>query len=64
MNMNREIELSVKGDLFLYELVDPKDETRDGEVRSFRDETQESADLRARALARRERCGIRRKAVF
>ena len=57
-------ELSTKGDLFVYELIKPNDSTVDGQVRVFRDEDRDSADLRARKLARRECCGVRRKAVL
>lgn len=62
--MNRQIELSTKGDLFVYELTHPTDHTRNGQVRAFRDESRESADLRARRVARDTGCGLRRKGVF
>lgn len=64
MNHAPPTELSTKGDLFVYELTNPNDHTLNGQVRVFRDESRESADTRARKLAARERCGLRRKAVI
>lgn len=57
-------ELTTAGDLHVYELRHPSDHTKNGQVRIFRDTCPQSADERARKLARREGCGVARKAVL
>jgi len=61
---HRDTVTSIDGNLHVYELTHPTDHTKNGQVKFFRDTDPREADLRASAVARREGCGLRRKAIF